>query len=126
MQVVQKAACSKLVYIMQKVLMSLVYTVHLAAIATLPVQLCGQMCIYVSADEAIEAGAKVGVCSTSNEKAVQKIVDVMLDPKVASQIRVFAGDIVAHKKPDPAIYHLAAQELGVEPSRSSFTDDPLL
>lgn len=89
------------------------------------VQLCGQMCIYVSADEAMEAGAKVGVCSTSNEKAVQKIVDVMLDPKVASQIRVFAGDIVAHKKPDPAIYYLAAQELGVEPSRLSFTDDPL-
>ena len=49
----------------------------------------------------------------------------MLDPKVASQIRVFAGDIVAHKKPDPAIYYLAAQELGVEPSRLSFTDDPL-
>ena len=48
-----------------------------------------------------------------------------LDPKVASQIRVFAGDIVAHKKPDPAIYYLAAQELGVEPSRLSFTDDPL-
>jgi len=53
-------------------------------------------------------------------------VDVMLDPKVASQIRVFAGDIVARKKPDPAIYHLAAQELGVKPSRSLFTDDPLI
>jgi len=118
-----KGACSKLVYIMPKVLMTLDYT--MAAIATLPVYLCGQMCIHVPADEAIEAGAKVGVCSTSNEKAVQKIVDVMLDPKVASQITVFAGDIVAHKKPDPAIYYLAAQELGVEPSRLSFTDDPL-
>ncbi|KAL0022531.1 hypothetical protein WJX79_008734 [Trebouxia sp. C0005] len=74
-------------------------------------------------DEAIEAGAKVGVCSTSNEKAVQKIVDVMLDPKVASQIRVFAGDIVARKKPDPAIYHLAAQELGVDPSRCVVIED---
>ncbi len=116
MQVVWKDACSKPVYIMQKVLMSLgcLNTVH------------GSNCIYVSADEAIEAGAKVGVCSTSNEKAVQKIVDVMLDPKVASQIRVFAGDIVARKKPDPAIYHLAAQELGVQPSRSLFTDDPLI
>lgn len=70
-----------------------------------------------SADEALEAGAKVAVCSTSNEKAVQKIIDVMMDPKVGSQIRVFAGDIVSNKKPDPAIYYLAAQELGVEPSR---------
>ena len=41
----------------------------------------------------------------------------MMDPKVGSQIRVFAGDIVPNKKPDPAIYYLAAQELGVEPSR---------
>lgn len=71
----------------------------------------------VCADEAVEAGAQVAVCSTSNEKAVQKIVDVMIDSEVASQIRVFAGDIVARKKPDPAIYHLAAQELGVQPSR---------
>ena len=69
------------------------------------------------ADEALDAGAKVAVCSTSNEKAVQKIVDVMLDPTVGPQIKVFAGDIVSNKKPDPAIYHLAAQELGVEPSR---------
>ena len=68
-------------------------------------------------DEALEAGAKVAVCSTSNEKAVQKIVDVMMDPKVGSQIQVFAGDVVANKKPDPAIYFLAARELGVEPSR---------
>lgn len=68
-------------------------------------------------DEALEAGAKVAVCSTSNEKAVQKIIDVMMDPKVGSQIRVFAGDIVSNKKPDPAIYYLAAQELGVPPSR---------
>jgi len=76
------------------------------------------------ADEALDAGAQVGVCSTSNEKAVQKIVDVMLDPKVASQIRVFAGDVVPRKKPDPAIYHLAAQELGVEPTRYSIACCP--
>lgn len=56
------------------------------------------------------------MCSTSNEKAVQKIVDVML-PEEASKIRVFAGDIVPIKKPDPAIYMLAARELGVERSR---------
>lgn len=70
----------------------------------------------VLTDEAIDAGAQVAICSTSNEKAVQKIVDVML-PKEASKIRVFAGDIVPNKKPDPAIYMLAAKELGVDPKR---------
>lgn len=72
-----------------------------------------------AADEAMDAGAQVAICSTSNEKAVQKIVDVML-PEAASRIRVFAGDIVPRKKPDPAIYMLAAKELGVQPSRYTF------
>lgn len=30
---------------------------------------------------------------------------------------MFAGDIVPKKKPDPAIYLLAAKELGVNPAR---------
>ena len=32
-------------------------------------------------------------------------------------IRVFAGDMVASKKPDPAIYELSAIALGVDPAR---------
>jgi hypothetical protein len=32
-------------------------------------------------------------------------------------MRVFAGDVVPKKKPDPAIYLLAAQEPGVNPAR---------
>jgi phosphoglycolate phosphatase-like HAD superfamily hydrolase len=32
-------------------------------------------------------------------------------------MRVFAGDVVPKKKPDPAIYLLAARELGVDPAR---------
>ena len=32
-------------------------------------------------------------------------------------MRVFAGDVVPKKKPDPAIYLLAAKELGVNPAR---------
>lgn len=32
-------------------------------------------------------------------------------------MRVFAGDIVPKKKPDPAIYLLAAEELGVDASK---------
>lgn len=66
----------------------------------------------------MDVGLKVAVCSTSNERAVSKIVDVLLGPQVAKAMRVFAGDIVPKKKPDPAIYLLAAKELGVDPDRS--------
>lgn len=64
-------------------------------------------------------GVPVAVCSTSNERAVSTIVRVMLGEDVARVMRVFAGDVVPKKKPDPAIYLLAAQELGVNPARSA-------
>eukprot|EP00884_Botryococcus_braunii_P022728 jgi/Botrbrau1/9139/Bobra.160_3s0012.3 len=67
--------------------------------------------------EAIGAGVPVAVCSTSNERAVSTIVKVLLGGDVAKKMRVFAGDIVPRKKPDPAIYLLAAQELNVNPAR---------
>ena len=70
-----------------------------------------------AAGEAINAGLQVAVCSTSNERAVSKIVEVLLGPEVAARMQVFAGDIVPKKKPDPAVYLLAAKELGVDPSR---------
>ncbi|GFR40830.1 hypothetical protein Agub_g1305 [Astrephomene gubernaculifera] len=73
--------------------------------------------------EAISAGVPVAVCSTSNEKAVSSIVRVMLGPQVAEVMRVFAGDIVPKKKPDPAIYLLAARELGVDPARCVVVED---
>jgi HAD superfamily hydrolase (TIGR01509 family) len=73
--------------------------------------------------EAIDAGIPVAVCSTSNERAVSTIVRVMLGAKVADRMRVFAGDVVPRKKPDPAIYLLAAQELGVDPARCVVIED---
>lgn len=73
--------------------------------------------------EAIAAGVTVAVCSTSNERAVSTIVRVMLGPEVAAKMRVFAGDIVPKKKPDPAIYLLAAKELGVDPRRCTVIED---
>jgi HAD superfamily hydrolase (TIGR01509 family) len=59
-------------------------------------------------------GAKIAVCSTSNEKAVQQIVN-MLGKERASKIRIFAGDCVPRKKPSPDIYNLAKETLGVKP-----------
>lgn len=70
-----------------------------------------------AADDAIRAGCKVAVCSTSNEKAVQTIVDVLLGSDVAKIMHVYAGDMVPKKKPDPAVYELAATALGVDPAR---------
>lgn len=74
-------------------------------------------------DEAITAGVKLAVCSTSNERAVQAVVDKMLGAERARHISVFAGDIVPRKKPDPAIYDLAATTLGLDPSRCVVIED---
>lgn len=68
-------------------------------------------------EEALSAGAAVAVCSTSNERAVEAVVRVLLGAARAARIRVFAGDVVPRKKPDPAIHRLAAETLGLAPSR---------
>lgn len=74
-------------------------------------------------DEAVDAGIRLAICSTSNERAVQAVVDVMLGPERAAYIDVFAGDIVPVKKPDPAIYLLAAERLGLTRSRCMVIED---
>lgn len=74
-------------------------------------------------DEAIAAKLKIAVCSTSNERAVQAVVDKMLGAKRSKHIKVFAGDIVAKKKPDPAIYTLAAHDLGLDAKKCVVVED---
>lgn len=65
-------------------------------------------------DEAIAAGIKLAVCSTSNERAVRRIVEKLLGPERHARFdEILAGDVVAKKKPDPAIYHLAKDRLSV-------------
>ncbi|CAA3007476.1 haloacid dehalogenase-like hydrolase domain-containing At3g48420 [Olea europaea subsp. europaea] len=74
-------------------------------------------------DQALEKGVKVAVCSTSNEKAVSAIVSFLLGPQRVEKIQIYAGDVVPRKKPDPAIYMLAAETLGVEPSSCVVVED---
>lgn len=74
-------------------------------------------------EEALANDVKVAVCSTSNENAVSAVVRVMLGEEIAKVMRVFAGDVVPKKKPDPAIYKLAAEELGVDPARCVVIED---
>lgn len=74
-------------------------------------------------DEAQATGLAVAVCSTSNERAVEAVVRVLLGPERAARIRIFAGDAVPRKKPDPAIYTLAATTLGLDPARCVVVED---
>ncbi|KAL3628936.1 hypothetical protein CASFOL_027982 [Castilleja foliolosa] len=74
-------------------------------------------------DQALGNGVKVAVCSTSNEKAVSAVVSFLLGPERAENILIFAGDVVPRKKPDPAIYLLAAETLKVEPSSCVVVED---
>lgn len=73
--------------------------------------------------EAIDAGVKVAVCSTSNERAVTSIVKNLLGPEIAKVMPVFAGDVVSKKKPSPDIYLLASKELSVDPARCVVIED---
>jgi HAD superfamily hydrolase (TIGR01509 family) len=66
-------------------------------------------------------GLKLGVCTTSNEKAAEAIIDTLL-----ADIRfevVLAGDIVQHKKPDPEVYELALARMKLKPGEAFVIED---
>ena len=64
-------------------------------------------------DEAIAAGVTLGVCTTSNPKFIDAVLDLFGPARKAKFAFVHAGDCVARKKPDPEIYELAKQSLGL-------------
>ncbi len=74
-------------------------------------------------DEAIAAEIPIAVCSTSNERAVNGIVQQLLGKERAGKIRIFAGDMAQKKKPDPEIYNLAKKELSLDPARCVVVED---
>jgi HAD superfamily hydrolase (TIGR01509 family) len=74
-------------------------------------------------DAALAAGMQVAVCSTSNERAVSTVVQVLLGAERAARIKIFAGDAVERKKPDPAIYTLAVTTLGLTPAACVVIED---
>lgn len=65
-------------------------------------------------DEAIADGMPLAVCSTSNERAVTQVVETLLGAERREKFLILAGDIVSKKKPDPEIYNLAKERLGLE------------
>ena len=65
-------------------------------------------------DEAHAAGIRLGVCTTSDPKAIDGVLDLFGAQRKAWFEVVLAGDVVRKKKPDPEIYNLAKQKLKLE------------
>jgi HAD superfamily hydrolase (TIGR01509 family) len=63
-------------------------------------------------DEAVAAGWALAVVSTSAEESVRAVLTHVVGGERAGRFHVVAGDVVAAKKPDPAIYELALRLLG--------------
>jgi HAD superfamily hydrolase (TIGR01509 family) len=74
-------------------------------------------------DEAIAAGVRLGVCTTSNPKFIDAVLDLFGPERKAKFEFVHAGDCVSRKKPDPEIYQLAQASLGVPPTRCVVIED---
>ncbi|XP_038722324.1 CBBY-like protein isoform X2 [Tripterygium wilfordii] len=51
---------------------------------------------------------------------------VLAGTRASRKIKIFAGDVVPSKKPDPAIYVLAAKTLGVDPSSYTAAEEDFL
>ena len=64
-------------------------------------------------DEAIAAGVKLGVCTTSAFESIDGVLNLFGPERKAKFDFVHAGDVVKKKKPDPEIYELAKQSLGL-------------
>ena len=71
--------------------------------------------------EVNDAGLLLGICTTSNEKAAQAVVNGLL--KEIKFEFVLAGDIVDNKKPDPEIYNLALTKSGFSPDECIVIED---
>jgi HAD superfamily hydrolase (TIGR01509 family) len=74
-------------------------------------------------NEALDAGWTLAVASTSAEESVRAVLEHAVGSENAASFQVFAGDVVAAKKPDPAIYVLALDRLGLEPEDAVVIED---
>jgi len=71
--------------------------------------------------EAMNRGLKVGICTTSDEKAAHAVAyEILKDIKFEF---VLAGDVVKKKKPDPEIYLLALKKGGLKAEECIVVED---
>ena len=75
-------------------------------------------------DEAVAAKIVLAICSTSAERAVNLVAEVLLGPERKAHFKtILAGDVVSRKKPDPEIYNLASERLSLESSECVVVED---
>jgi HAD superfamily hydrolase (TIGR01509 family) len=75
-------------------------------------------------DEAIATDIALAICSTSAERAVNLVAEVLLGSERKTHFSaILAGDVVSKKKPDPEIYNLASERLSLEPSECVVVED---
>lgn len=74
-------------------------------------------------DEARAAGMHLAVCSTSKKESVLSVMDLMGQERKSWFEHVLAGDVVSRKKPDPEVYLLALERLGLEPGECVVVED---
>eukprot|EP00897_Mesotaenium_endlicherianum_P000567 jgi/Mesen1/10510/ME000083S10017 len=75
-------------------------------------------------DAARAQGYKVAVCSAATRGSVVVTLGCLLGKERFESLDCFlAGDDVEKKKPDPSIYKLAAQKLGVDPQQCLVVED---
>ena len=73
--------------------------------------------------EALGANWTLAVASTSAQESVWAVLEHAVGPATAARFAVFAGDSVAAKKPDPAIYQLALEQLGLQAADAIVIED---
>lgn len=72
---------------------------------------------------AAAAGWTLAVVSTSAEESVRAVLEHAVGASQAARFAVLAGDIVPRKKPDPAIYLLAVEQLDARPDQTIVVED---
>eukprot|EP00611_Tribonema_gayanum_P029135 TRINITY_DN76_c0_g1_i4.p1 TRINITY_DN76_c0_g1~~TRINITY_DN76_c0_g1_i4.p1 ORF type:complete len:197 (-),score=71.59 TRINITY_DN76_c0_g1_i4:191-781(-) len=72
-------------------------------------------------------GAKLAICSASTKDACVFVLDNLLGKEQLAKFEVvLAGDDVERRKPDPSIYVLASEMLGVPADRCIVVEDSLI
>ena len=79
-------------------------------------------------DEAIDdPSIAVGICSAATKAGFEKVVNSVVGKERLSKLDVImAGDDVSKKKPDPLIYNLAREKIGVPADRCVVIEDSLV
>ena len=73
--------------------------------------------------EAHDAGLRLAIASTSNVRGVTLIARQMGEEIFGWIEHICAGDMASKKKPDPEIYNLAIEKLGISPDEAMVVED---